>query len=192
MCNQHKVKLFRFLQIFIRIDLFSASCASSVKLQISWSLCCNDNGYSLKLFWGHFCCACVGRWHALYCKAASGDGSWHSLWRCCSCKCAHVSPGNLSSVKSDWRMSPLNQGTPSAPLGQNCTCSPKMLQRNVDNFSFPPVIKDKLLITFGLGDHPFGLFIFLWDELNWHLPKPGERREEKGKVDGLSKSDPFL
>lgn len=51
--------------------------------------------------------------------------------------------------------------TPSAPLGQNCTCSPKMLQRNVDNFSFPPVIKDKLLITFGLGDHPFGLFIFL-------------------------------
>lgn len=73
---------------------------------------------------------------------------------------------------------------------RNLLCSPgpeldtqpeELLQKNLDHFSLPPAIKDKLFITFGLGDHPFGIFIVLWDVLRWHLPKPGERRERKGR-----------
>lgn len=163
--------------------LFPASCASSVKLQITWSLCCNDNGCSLKLLWGHFCCACVGRWHVHYIsKAASGGGSCHSLWRTCSSECADVSPVNWSSVKSDWKMQPLQPRNPLCSTGPELDIQPQeLLQKNVDDFSFPPVIKDRLFITLGLGDHLFGLFTILWDVLSWHLPKPSERRERKGR-----------
>lgn len=119
---------------------------------------------------------------ALYCKAASGDGSWHSLWKSCSSERADVSPGNWSSVESNWRMPPLKPRNPLCSTGPELYIqAEELLRRNVDNFSFPPVLKDKLLITFGLGDHQFGLFIGLWDELSWHLPKPGERRERKGR-----------
>lgn len=87
-----------------------------------------------------------------------------------------------SSIESNWRMPPLKPRNPLCSTGPELYIQPEeLLQRNVDNFSFPPVIKDKLLITFGLGYHPFGLFIVLWDELSWHLPKPGERRERKGR-----------
>lgn len=73
---------------------------------------------------------------------------------------------------------PSKQGTPSAPLDIQ---PEELLQKNVDDFSFPPVIKDRLFITLGLGDHPFGLFTILWNILSWHFPKPGERRERKGR-----------
>lgn len=80
------------------------------------------------------------------------------------------------------KCNPSNQGTPFCSTGSELDIQPEeLLQKNVDDFSFPPVVKDRLFITLGLGNHPSGLFTVLWDVLSWHLPKPSERRERKGR-----------
>lgn len=119
---------------------------------------------------------------ALYSKAASGDPATPSGDLVPqSVLMFHQWIAPVSSQTEEWppptKEPPLLQRT-----GPELDIQPEeLLQKNVDNFSLPPVIKDKLFITFGLGDHLFGLFIVLWDVLNWHLPKPGERRERKGR-----------
>lgn len=87
----------------------------------------------------------------------------------------------IGPVSSQTEIQPLQSRNLLCSTGPELDIQPEeLLQKNVANFSLPPVIKDKLFIIFGLGGHPFGLFIFLWDVLRWHLPKPGERRERKG------------
>lgn len=157
----------RFLQIF-KDRLFSASSASSVKLQISLSQRYDHDGCPLKLLWECFCFTCIARCHVHHIvKAASVDGS------CCCCLeimllsvlmlCWWIGP--VSSQTEECH--PLNQGVKPCFLYWTRIVHPtwKRLQNNVDNSNLSPVVKDKLFLAFELGDHPFGLFTVLWEKM---------------------------